>query len=100
MFLLGFWLPLWAVEPVGTPAEPPAMPSPEFWSHMWEGFVGALILGLLGIVLAVLGFKVFDWITPRINIQHELGEKHNIAVAILMGAVVLGICHVIAAAVK
>ncbi len=96
MFLLGYWLPLFADETTG----PSAMPSHEFWTRTWEAFVGVLIWGLLGILLAVIGFKVFDWLTPRINIQHELGEKHNIAVAILMGAVVLGICHIIAASLK
>jgi putative membrane protein len=100
MFLLGYWLPLWADEPTAAPSVPSVAPTTEFWTHTWESFVGCLIFGLLGILLAVIGFKVFDWLTPRINIQHELGEKHNIAVAILMGAVVLGICHVIAAMVK
>jgi len=66
----------------------------------WPGFLAALLYGPLGIVLAVLGFKVFDWITPRIDIQRELGEKHNIAVAVVVAAVVLGICHIVAVAVK
>jgi len=95
MFLAGFWLPLWAAD------ETPEGPfPPDFWQHLWGGFVGTVIFGLLGIALAVLGFKVFDWLTPRIDVQRELGEKHNIAVAILMAAVLLGICHIVAVAVK
>ncbi len=72
----------------------------QFWEHLWGGFIGTLVFGLLGIVLAVLGFKVFDWITPRIHIQQELAEKHNIAVAIVVASIVLGICHIVATAVK
>ncbi len=87
---------LWAVD---ESASSGALPT-GFWEHEWAGFVSALIFGLLSIALAVLGFKVFDWITPRIDIQHELGEKHNVAVAIVVAAVVLGICHIIAVAVK
>jgi putative membrane protein len=55
---------------------------------------------VVGIALAVLGFKVFDWITPRMNIQLELSEKHNIAVAIVIGAVILGVCYIVANVVK
>ena len=55
-----------------------------------------LIFGILGIVLALLGFKVFDWITPKINLEQELAEKQNIAVAIVCAAVILGICLIVA----
>ena len=54
---------------------------------------------LLGIALVVLGFKVFDWLTPRLDIQRELGEKQNLAVALLCVAVILGISLIVAAAV-
>lgn len=72
----------------------------DFWQHLWGGFIGTVIFGLLGIALAVLGFKVFDWITPGIHIQKELAEKHNVAVAIVVGAILLGICYIVATAVK
>jgi putative membrane protein len=87
---------LWAVVPDETTTTLPH----DFWQLQFAGFVGALIFGLLSILLVLLGFKVFDWITPRIDIQRELGEKHNIAVAIVIGAALLGICHVIAVVVK
>lgn len=72
----------------------------DFWPHLCGAFIGTLVFGILGILLAVLGFKAFDWLTPRIDIQRELGEKHNIAVAILMGAVLIGICLIIAQVAK
>jgi putative membrane protein len=55
--------------------------------------------GVLGIGLVVLGFKTFDWLTPKLDIQHELGEKHNIAVAVLCAAIILGVSLIVAAAV-
>ena len=54
--------------------------------------------GILGIFLCVLGFKAFDWITPTINIERELAEKHNIAVAIVMAAVILAVSAIVIAA--
>jgi putative membrane protein len=62
----------------------------------WPGLVGTVVFGVIGIFLAVLGFKVFDWITPRIDIQRELSEKHNIAVAIVCGSIIVGVCYIVA----
>jgi putative membrane protein len=60
------------------------------------GIVQALVFGSIGIVLALLGFKIFDWITPRIDVEKELADKNNVAVAIVCAAVILGICYVVA----
>ena len=68
--------------------------------NFWPGLIGTLVFGLAGIVLSVLGFKVFDWITPHIDIQRELAEKHNVAVAIVCAAIIFGICYVVAAVVQ
>jgi len=67
-------------------------------SHPFLGAVlGTLIFSLLGIVLTVFGFKLFDWMTPKINIEKELAENHNIAVAIVIAAMILGVSIIIAA---
>jgi putative membrane protein len=73
---------------------------PDFWPHLWGGLIGSLIFGLLGILLTVLGFKVFDWALPKIDIQRELTEKNNIAVAIVSAAAIIGVSVIIAAAVN
>jgi uncharacterized membrane protein YjfL (UPF0719 family) len=61
---------------------------------LWA-IISTLIFGLLGIVMAILGFKLFDALTP-FHLEREICEKQNIAVAILCGAMVLGICIIIA----
>jgi putative membrane protein len=53
--------------------------------------------GLAGLILALLGYKLFDWMTPRLHVEHELSEKHNVAVAIVIAAVIIGSCVVVAA---
>lgn len=58
----------------------------------------AAAFGVLGIVLLAIGFKVFEWITPKLHVEEELA-KGNTAVGILMGAVVLGISLIIVRAI-
>ncbi|HWE94027.1 MAG TPA: DUF350 domain-containing protein [Tepidisphaeraceae bacterium] len=58
--------------------------------------LSAVVFGILGILLMLLGFKLFDWITPRMDVQKELAENHNIAVAIVIAATILGISIIIA----
>jgi len=63
---------------------------------MLEAVTSTAVFGLVGIVLSIAGFKLFDWSTP-VDFDKEL-EKGNVAVGILCGAIIIGICHVIAAA--
>jgi putative membrane protein len=63
--------------------------------HMVSNIVGSLAFGLVGIVLLLAGYWLFDLITPRIDVQKELTEK-NLAVAIVIAALLLGIAYVAA----
>lgn len=63
---------------------------------LWEGLLSTLIYGVVGIVLAILGFKLFDWVI-RHNIEEEIFVNKNMAAAILAGAVVLGVSLIVAA---
>jgi len=68
----------------------------QFWINLLSSFV----FGILGIVMAVGGFKLFDLLTPRINVEQELAEKQNLAVAIVCSAVILGISYIVASVVR
>jgi putative membrane protein len=71
----------------------------EWPPHTIQGaMLSTALFALMGIVLAIFGFKLFDWLTPG-DLQKEVFEKNNIAPAILGAAVILGICAIIAAAV-
>jgi putative membrane protein len=54
--------------------------------------------GLLGIVLLIIGFKVFEWITPKLKVEEEL-TKGNVAVGIAVGALLLGISLIVVRAI-
>jgi len=70
------------------------------WPHhsFINAVIGTCVFGIIGIVLMVIGFKAFDIITPRIDIQKELAQNHNLAVAIVIAAVILGIAIMLHAA--
>jgi putative membrane protein len=63
--------------------------------HFLGNVISATAFGLLGIVLLLLGYFLFDWITPRIDVQKELTEK-NMAVATVVAALLIGIAYIVA----
>ena len=65
---------------------------------MLHSLSAAVAFGLVGIVLSILGYKLFDWIETKIDFADEI-RKGNTAVAILVGAFVIGICIIIGRAV-
>lgn len=62
------------------------------------GIVATVLYSLIGIVMATIGFKVVDWLTPG-NLAEEVANKGNRALAILAGSMILGVCIIIASAV-
>ncbi|MGL4423127.1 MAG: DUF350 domain-containing protein [Gemmataceae bacterium] len=64
------------------------------WNHFGLSMVSAAAFGILGIILLVVGFKVFELVTPKVDIEAELA-KGNVAVGITVGALILGISLII-----
>ncbi|TAE12550.1 MAG: DUF350 domain-containing protein [Bacteroidetes bacterium] len=62
-----------------------------------QGVMESLLYSVIGIILAVVAFKVVDWITPG-DLSSQISKEGNVAVAVLLGFLVLGICIIIAAA--
>lgn len=75
------------------------MPGPSLpATPLWRLLLDVSIFGVLGIVLLVFGYYVWELITPYNN-RRELHENKNLAVAIVVAAFVLGMAIVIAAAI-
>jgi putative membrane protein len=66
---------------------------------MGEALLAAAAFGLVGLVLVLLGFKAFDVVTPKIDVQKELTENKNNAVAIVAAAVIIGVAIVVSKAI-
>ena len=60
--------------------------------------LNALVYAVLGIVIFLSAFVIVDKITPY-HLWKEIVEEKNVALAILVGAMSLGMCIIIAAAV-
>lgn len=58
----------------------------------------ALIFAFIGIMVFVLAFAIIDRLTPY-QLWREIVEEKNMALAVLVGAMSIGICIIIAAAV-
>ena len=59
----------------------------------------SLIFSVLGVVVFALAFVIIDKLTPSIDLWKEICEKQNIAVAIVVGAMCLGIAVIVAASI-
>ena len=68
-------------------------------SDFHPGFLlNALLYAVLGIIIFVVAFAVLDKMTPY-ALWKEIVEEKNVALAILVGAMSLGMCIIIASAV-
>ena len=61
-------------------------------------FLNSLLYAGLGIVIFIVSFVLVDKLTPG-ALWNEIIEKKNMAVAILAGAVAIGLSTIIAAAI-
>ena len=71
---------------------PPMVPVP-----LWRLVLDASVLGLAGIALLIVGYYIWELVTPY-NLRRELQENKNLAVAVVVAAFILGMAIVIGAA--
>jgi putative membrane protein len=64
----------------------------------FHALANALVYSVLGILIFVLAFLLIDKMTPY-HLWKEIVEDKNVALAILIGALSIGMCIIIAAAV-
>ena len=62
--------------------------------HFLSDIVATVAFGLVAIFLSVIGYKTFDKLTPKLNFD-ELLTKGNLAMAIVIGSFILGLCFVV-----
>lgn len=60
---------------------------------------GSLAFGIIGIILLLLGYFTFEFVTRRLNINDEL-QKGNMAVGVVVAGLLLGIAIIVASVVQ
>ncbi len=61
--------------------------------------VSALVFSGVGLLVYILGFVLLDRLTPQVHFWRSINEGKNVALAIFLGSIVLGIAIIISAAI-
>lgn len=60
--------------------------------------LSALVFTFIGLLVFVVAFVAMDKMTPY-HLWKEIVQEHNLALAVLLGAMSIGICIIIASAI-
>ena len=63
--------------------------------YLFSDLLATVAFGIVAMLLVVLGYKVFDKLTPRLDFDGLLNQG-NVAMAIVIAAFILGLCYVVA----
>lgn len=61
-------------------------------------FLGSIVFALVGVLIFWLSFLIIDKLTPY-NLWEEIIGKQNVALGLVVAAMSLGICIIVAAAI-
>ena len=62
--------------------------------YLLTDLISTVAFGVVAILLIVLGYITFDKLTPKLDFS-DLLNKGNVALAIVVGSFILGLCYVI-----
>ena len=66
--------------------------------HLPDYFLADLVVivvfGILSILLIILGYILFDRLTPKLDFD-DLLNKGNVSLAIVVGSFLLGLCYLV-----
>lgn len=82
--------------------EKPAAPSPGAPMINVSGLVSTVVLTLIFVVIGLVIFGLAFWLITKItpfSIRKEIEEDQNTALGVVIGAVILGLAWIIAAAI-
>ena len=65
--------------------------------YVW-GIVGAIVYSILGMVILLIGWKVFDKTTP-FDLNKEIAEDNNAAAGIVVAGIMIALGIIVAAAI-
>ena len=75
-----------------------ATPEPGVGESLARGVIETIVYGALGIVVLMVGFKVFDWVTP-FSLNKEIAEDNNVAAGVAVAGIMIALGLIVAAAI-
>ena len=60
--------------------------------------LNSVVFSILGLVILVVSFHAFDWITPG-DMWKEIIEKHNLPLAVVVGSMAIGMSIIVGLAI-
>ena len=61
---------------------------------LFADLASTIAFGVVAILLLILGYIAFDKLTPKLDFDDQL-NKGNLALAVVVGSFILGLCYVI-----
>ena len=65
----------------------------------WHNVLNAVIFSAVGLIVFVIGFVLLDLLTPQVHVWNQICRDKNVALAIFLGSIVIGIAMIISAAI-
>jgi putative membrane protein len=62
--------------------------------YLFADLLSTVAFGVVAILLIVLGYVAFDKLTPKLDFN-DLLNKGNLALGVVVGSFILGLCYVI-----
>ena len=66
---------------------------------LWMHLLAAILFSLVGVAVLAFCFKLMNRLSP-FSLKKEIEEDQNVALAVIMGAVIIGMSIIIAAAIQ
>ena len=65
----------------------------------WHSVINAVLFSGIGLATFVVGFVLLDLLTPQVQVWNQICHEKNLALAVFLGAIVIGIALIISAAI-
>ena len=69
------------------------------WEVLLTHVISAVVFAAIGLMVFGVGLWLFARLSP-FSVRKEIEEDHNVALAIILGAMLIGIAMIVAAAIQ
>ncbi|MBX3281496.1 MAG: DUF350 domain-containing protein [Acidobacteria bacterium] len=67
--------------------------------ELWNVLEGTVVFVLLGLIVFAIAFAIVVLVSP-FSVKKEIEEDQNISLAIIIGAIIIGVAMIISAAIQ